>query len=71
MVEKEGKKMTRKLYVESLEMIKELYLPDTPLMLEELAKENGYYFTQDDMANCYFSYNGECEDFYEVPDFEF
>lgn len=63
--------MKRKLYVESLEMIKELYLPDTPLLLEDIAKENNWYFSEDDMGNCYFLYNNECEDFYEVPDFEF
>lgn len=63
--------MKRKLYVENLEMVKDLYLPDTPLMLEDKAQENNWYFSEDDMGNCYFSYDSECEDFYEVPNFEF
>ena len=58
--------MERKLYVESKELLDYGYMGSTPLQIEEYAKENNLYFTQDDMGNCYLSKDEECESFEEA-----
>lgn len=62
--------MERKLYVESMELVDYDYIGSTPLQIEEYAKENNLYFSQDDMGNCYLSKDEECEQFEEVEGFE-
>lgn len=61
--------MERKLYVENMELVDDC-IGSTPLQIEEYAKENDLYFSQDDMGNCYLSKDEECEQFDEVEGFE-
>ena len=63
--------MTRKLYVENLEMIKGYYLPHSPLDIEKMAEEDGWHFQEDDIGNCYLSIDPECMAFDLVEGFEF
>lgn len=63
-------KMERKLYVESMKLVDDDFIGSTPLQIEEYAKENNLYFTQDDMGNCYLSKDEDCEQFEEVEGFE-
>ncbi len=62
--------MGRKLYIESVELIGDDLNGSTPLQIEEYAKQNNLYFTQDDMGNCYLSKDEDCEQFEEVEGFE-
>ena len=62
--------MGRKLYIESVELIGDDLNVSTPLQIEEYAKQNNLYFTQDDMGNCYLSKDEDCEQFEEVEGFE-
>lgn len=62
--------MERKLYVECMELVNDNFIGSTPLQIEEYAKENNLYFSQDDMGNCYLSKNEDCEQFEEVEGFE-
>lgn len=62
--------MERKLYAESMELVSNDFISSTALQIEEYAKENNLYFSQDDVGNCYLSKNEECEQFEEVEGFE-
>lgn len=62
--------MGRKLYIESVELIGDDLNGSTPLQIEEYAKQNNLYFTQDDMGNCYLSKDEDYEQFEEVEGFE-
>lgn len=62
--------MERKLYVENMELADYDYIGSTSVQIEEYAKENNLYFSQDDMGNCYLSKDEECEQFEEVEGFE-
>ena len=53
-----------------MELVDYDYIGSTPLQIEEYAKENNLYFSQDDMGNCYLSKDEECEQFEEVEGFE-
>lgn len=57
--------MKRIVYVEKKELMDELGYWSTPLDLEKRCSEAGFYFTQDDMYNCYVSKDEECDTFEE------
>lgn len=61
--------MERKLYVENMELVDDC-ISSTALQIEEYAKQNNLYFSQDDMGNCYLSKNEDCEQFEEAEGFE-
>ncbi|MCB5373474.1 hypothetical protein LIP36_07650 [Amedibacillus dolichus] len=61
--------MRKKLYVENMGLF-DGFNGSTSLQIEEYAKENNLYFSQDDMGNCYLSKDEECEQFEEVEEFE-
>lgn len=55
-----------KLYVENEQLVEDSWLGDTPLQIEQFAKENGLYFAQDDMGDCYLSKTADCECFEQI-----
>ena len=57
--------MKKIVYVEKKELMDELGYWSTPLDLEKRCSEAGFYFTQDDMYNCYVSIDEECDTFEE------
>lgn len=63
--------MKRKLFVENEKCLGLGYMGDTSLQIEEYAQKNGLYFSEDDMGDCYLSFDEECEVFEEVEGFEF
>lgn len=49
--------MKKKLYVESMDILKNLGYISTPLSLEDTCEFMGLYFSQDDMGNIYVEYH--------------